>query len=75
LSYGVKGQIPNPLEPFNPFTFRVLSQEQFDQEIQEGARPFLDIDIPVTIEVTFISVAVAGVAIALYLRRRKKGEG
>ena len=70
LKYSVEGYSLKPVEPFNPFTFRILSQEQFQEEIQAKARPWVNITIPIKIEITGIAISILAIGIYILWRRK-----
>ena len=71
LRYGTKGYLPQQkIEPF-PFELRVLSEDFFQQEIEQN-RGGTTIIVPIEIQVSGGVISVSVVILAIYLWKKKK---
>jgi len=77
ITYEINGKSPKEIEPFNPFTFRVLSKQQFEKEIEEGKTAFIYIGpfkftlIEISMNST-IAITIVGVVLGILLRKKRK---
>ena len=73
LKYQVGSYVEQKIEPF-PLQFRVLSEDMFQQEIEQSGNGGITINIPIEIKISGSVISVSIVIIVIYFVWKRKKE-